>query len=106
MAAASFKIDPAGLRRLLSEGQAVAVLKERADAMIAEAGRVAPRGFMGYKKSLTVGEPVSDDGVPVVPAGSSSSGWHLVEFGSANNAPMRVLERAARAVGLDWRPGR
>ena len=32
--------------------------------------------------------------------GSSSSFWHLVEYGSINNHPYRVLQKAARAAGL------
>lgn len=106
MATATVTIDPAGLRRALSENTALAMLQDRADALIAEAQRIAPHGFMGYRASLTVGEPTTFDGVPVVPAGSVGSGWGLVEFGSAHNPPYRVLERSARAAGLDYRPGR
>jgi hypothetical protein len=34
--------------------------------------------------------------------GSDGSDWHLVEYGSVNNHPYRVLERAAREAGLDF----
>lgn len=98
-----FELDEAGLERLLSAGQAERVARDAAQAIVDEAERIAPHGFMGYRDHLDVGEAHTLDGVVAVDAVADSPGWHLVEFGSANNVPHRVLERAARNVGIDFR---
>lgn len=96
-------VDPSGLRQLLSSAAAVGLLETHARAMIAEAERIAPHGFMNYGAGFVVGSPSSFDGVPVIPAGSKASGWGLVEFGSVNNRAFHVLQRAATAARLTWR---
>lgn len=103
-AAATFTVDPAGVRALLSGPPAVSHLTDRAHAIQTEAERIAPGGFGGYKASLSVGPAVTRDGVAAVEVRSSSSFWHLVEYGSVNNVPHRVMERAVRASGLDYVP--
>lgn len=50
------------------------------------------------------GGPIDDDGVVSAWFGSSSSIWHIIEFGSVNNPPYRPLTSAAEAIGLRFDP--
>lgn len=100
---ATFELDPGGLLAVLNDGPAIAHVTDVAKQGQREAERIAPEHTGHYKDRLgyTPGEPTSEGAKASF--GSLDSAWHLVEFGSANNAPYRVLTRAALALGLDFR---
>jgi hypothetical protein len=75
--------------------------------MAAQAGRAAvqPRG--ANRKGDIVAEPArTRDGVMSARFGSTSSFWHLEEFGSINNRPYRTLTTAALTLGLRFEASR
>lgn len=50
------------------------------------------------------GGPIDDDGIPAGYFGSTSSIWHIIEYGSINNPPYRPLTSGAERVGLRFEP--
>jgi len=62
-----------------------------------------------HTEAIYVGEPYLEDvdGVQMwrCDFGSTSSTWHLMEFGSYHNPAYRPLTAGAEAVGLDYQPG-
>lgn len=95
-------IDRAGVDKILQSPEAVDVLRKAAGFAVREAVDLAPRGFGGYRKTLRTGAAHVLDGAAAVDVESTSSFWHLVEFGSVNNPPRRVLQRAAQNTGLKF----
>lgn len=108
MSKVRFTLDHAGLERLLSSNEAEAALGRVAEDVRREWERGDPRQKSGGHQppKIEVGPPGRDDGVAVVPVFTNDSIWHLVEFGSANNAPYRPATRAAHAAGLELKDSR
>ena len=97
-------VFPDATERLLNQREMVSVLVKAAHAC-ADAAKTTTPNVSGEHVAAIVTEPRETvDGIPEVPFGSSSSTWHLREFGSVNNPPYRPLTRAVEAVGLEFRP--
>lgn len=103
MKPAKVELDREGIAAALSAAEPVAALRRRAQATVTEAKATGPRGaHLGRHEvdRIAVGD------VTITPTGPQqailwdSSFWHLIEFGSANNPPYRVLTRAAQNQGL------
>lgn len=96
---ATFELDPPGVLDLLNDLPARAYVESLAKKGAAEAKRLAPVQTGTYRDSL------GSTPAETTPTGAKATfysddwGWHFVEFGSANNAPYRVLTRAAMSIG-------
>lgn len=73
-------------------------------ALVSEAGdaarRLAPKHTGDYASSIVTSVGMREDGLPVGRIASTDFAAHMIEFGSVNNPPYRVLGRAAQSVGL------
>lgn len=87
-----FDLSSTGVERLMDE--LLPVRERAAEAIVNRAEQIAPVTTGDYRASL---------GTDGTKAGSSDPFAHLIEFGSLNNAPHRVLSRAASDVGLTFR---
>lgn len=86
----------AGIRAVLTGPQVAAHV-----SMVAArgAGLVKARG--ANRKGSIVSTPARNEGGTLrATFGSTSSFWHLEEFGSVNNGPYRSLTNAANRLGL------
>lgn len=103
-----FELNPASYEELARSPEMRGFVSDLAQSVLERARGLAPVGMPrgAYKRSL-VATPATEtsDGV-TASVGSTSSFWHLVEFGSVNNRPYRVLETAARQSGLRFEEGR
>lgn len=103
--AARFELDQRGILELLNDGPAVAYVTELAAQGAAAAEQAAPVGRYAphYRDTIgsTPGEATSDGAKATFY--SSSSVWHIVEYGSVNNPPYRPLTRGALAIGVDFK---
>lgn len=73
----------------------------------AERARELAAGFANtgaYLDSLDSWHATLVDGRWQAAFGSTSSVWHLVEFGTATNPPYRVLTQAAESIGVGFSP--
>jgi hypothetical protein len=103
--AGTFKFVPTpGIGRKVASDPKLGVLVGALARQGASAARSsAPSGPTGqYKGSIVVGSPRMGLEGMTCAFGSEDWGWHFVEFGSINNRPYRVLERAARSLGVRY----
>lgn len=94
-------IDAVG--RVLSERPAIEALEDKAGKVVGEAKADGPRAQHkgGHQIDLLeVGDTHDSDFGAAVDIDWPTSFWHLVEFGSVNNAPGRPVSRAAENNGL------
>lgn len=100
-----FTRDEAGIRDVL-EGPGVATaLNDAAGKMRERIQRYAPKGFMGYWKSVRyVPAKPGPDGLEAA-AGVDSPVWHLPEYGTANYPARAPIRKAAREVLSDFKEG-
>lgn len=100
-----FERDDAGIRKVL-EGPGVA--KHLTDAAVQVRERIqryAPRGFMGYWRSVRyVPAKAGPDGLEAA-AGVDSPVWHLPEYGTANYPARAPIRKGARDVLADFKEG-
>lgn len=90
------EINQAGINAVLTSSQVAAHV-----TMVAArgAGLVKARG--ANRKGEIVSTPARRRGATLQATfGSTSSFWHLEEFGSVNNGPYRSLTNAANSLGL------
>lgn len=100
MAVKSWTVDKKGVEAVGRDPNVGQYLRRQAEQGLAMAQSLAPVRTGAYRDSLVLVEPFTDEaGRLVAGFGSTSSVWHLVEFGTANNGPYRVLSNAAMAVG-------
>lgn len=100
-----FEPDEAGIKDVLN-GPGVRKHIDTVTSQIADAARrLAPSGFMEYRKSIE-SIPATDgpDG-PVGYAGSDHPGWHLAEYGTARSPARAPLRNAVAQVGIRFEEG-
>jgi hypothetical protein len=100
-----FERDDRGIADVL-EGPGVAKALTAAAARVRERiQRWAPRGFMGYWRSVRyVPAQPGPDGLEAW-AGVDSPVWHLPEYGTANYPARAPIRKAAREVLSDFEEG-
>jgi Bacteriophage HK97-gp10, putative tail-component len=98
MALKDWKVDEKALDQSLQDPRLAAALRASAQLGLEYAQGIAPV-FMGrYRDSLFVYETTDDNGNLVTGVGTNSPYWHLIEYGSPWNGPLRVLANAAMAA--------
>lgn len=101
-----FVPNAAGIEQVARGRQLGEFVGKLADRVLAEARRSAPVTTGDYRDSLASGPAdLTVDGWEAQ-VGSSDPFWHLVEFGSVNNPPYRVLSNAVTAAGLEFEDDR
>lgn len=93
-----FVVDDKALAEMLRQTSVGEFLNEVARTGVEYARSMAPVLTGDYQASLDVFALSVEDGAVTAHFGTDSPIWHFVEFGSANNAPHRVLSSAAQAV--------
>lgn len=90
----------------LGRSPGIARLVDSASERVLEAARADSQADNEYRRKLdrSPAEPTSNGMTGRVY--TSSSLWHLFEFGSIHNPPYRILSRAVTAAGLKFRDGR
>lgn len=100
-----FLQSAAGIKAIVSGPDMIDFVNGLADKALAAAHGAAPHGSGYYDAHLgTTPAEVRDDGVHAE-LWSSDPFWHIVEYGSVNNPPHRVLETAITSIGLDYNDG-
>lgn len=101
-----FILDADAGRKIANSAEAKAFIDARLEDCLAEAQRTAPVDTGEYRDSLGI-TPAAErpDGTVAGELWSDSWYWHLVEYGSVNNPPHRVLEHAVTSSGLDFEDG-
>lgn len=106
-AGSSFKFEPdrKGIEKVL-EGPGVAKALTDAAVQVRERiQRYAPRGFMGYWRSVRyVPAKPGPDGLEAA-AGVDSPVWHLPEYGTASYPARSPIRKGARNVLADFKEG-
>lgn len=105
MSALTFTLDPAAVKQLAHGEQVHAFVNEAVQRVLNAAQENAPvHGVPEYRPTL--GSTPAEDTADTVQGEvwSSSSFWHLVEFGSIHNGAYHVLERAVTDAGLEFQP--
>lgn len=103
MARLFFVPDQRGIDEALNSPEMAALLTS-----LAELARAAAhaRGANRRGGEIVVSPATPEGGSLSASFGSTSSFWHLEEFGSANNPPYRTLTNAALAAGLRFEAAR
>jgi hypothetical protein len=100
-----FEPDEAGIKKVLAGPGVGKALTDAAVKMRERIQRYAPRGFMGYWKSVRyVPAKPGPDGLEAA-AGVDSPVWHLPEYGTASYPARSPIRRAARDVLDDFQEG-
>lgn len=97
----SWEPNPKGVDELLSSAQAASVIADLAAMVGQQVERAWPKATGRGARSVVTGSG-EEDGRAVGYVGSTSPFWHLVEYGSTNNAPYRPFARGVQAAGLDY----
>lgn len=97
-----FEIDMPGILQILSGREASEELRTRANQAVGIAQATGPRGRHGRHviDRITVGDTHIGPTGAVVDIDWPDSRWHLLEYGSVNNPPYRVVTNAAQQAGL------
>lgn len=96
--------NPAGVRELLTSSQALAAIGEVAAIAGHHVERAQPVKTGYHRRAIvTGGAEVTPTGAAAY-VGTTSSTWHLLEYGSVNNPPHRPFARGIAAAGLDFEP--
>jgi hypothetical protein len=88
---------------LVNGAEAVAVSLELAASAARAAREANPSEYEASQ--IVFGGPNVFDDVACGWFGSTSSIWHIMEFGSINNPPYRPLTTGAERIGLEFKPG-
>lgn len=93
---AEFTLEPVGLLALLNDTEARGFVEQLAQKGAEETRRLTPP-----RLAKTIGSTPAETTSEGAKATfyNDSSFWHLVEFGSINNSPLRPLTRAAQSIG-------
>lgn len=95
-----FEPNPHGIHKV-GTGPGVIALVNRNAGYVLESARATPDADAEYLRSLgKTPAAVDRDGTVAASVYSDSPFWHLFEFGSINNAPIRPLSRAVTDTGL------
>jgi hypothetical protein len=105
MKAGEFELDMPAVMRVLNEQKAVAALEAAAARAVADAKASGPRG-RSHAHQIDLIETHHTDSGALVDIDWPSHVWHIIEFGSVNNSPYRVITRAAQNQGLTITGGR
>lgn len=106
MSAFSFSVNPVGLAAIMHSTDMHAFVADKVNTVLANARSGAPVASGDYLDSLGSTPPVDTPTTVRGEVWSSSSFWHLVEFGSINNHAYHLLERACTAAGLKFTDSR
>lgn len=94
--------DPDGIKELLTSNQAMDALTEVAAVVGQYVENAMPERTGRHQRAIVTGPADVVDGVPGAYVGSESSTWHLIEYGSVNNAPHRPFARGVQQAGLTF----
>jgi Bacteriophage HK97-gp10, putative tail-component len=98
MALKDFVVDKKALDESLQDPRLAEAMRAAAEVGLAYAQGIAPVFLGRYQDSLFVYEYTDRDGTLVAGVGTNSPYWHLIEYGSPWNPPLRVLANAAMAA--------
>jgi hypothetical protein len=91
-------VDEKAVHQSLQDPRLVAAMRGVAQVGLQAAQSLAPVRTGRYRDSFFVYERQEEDGTPVAGMGTNLRYWHFIEFGSAHNAPQRVIANAALAA--------
>jgi hypothetical protein len=92
----TYRPNPAAEDELQTQTSFHSGMRDRAKLAAASVVAVAPKHTGYYARHVkAVGDKV---------VAGDKSFWHLVEYGSINNAPYRPLTRGIRAIGMRFVP--
>lgn len=112
-----FQPDRAGIEKVSTSGPAVAkALNDAADRAAVNmrrlCGSLEADDFFRFRESIEVVPAAGEQRIAVGSAhdvafvGSTSSGWHLQEFGTRFSRPRAIIRRALRQTrGIDFKEG-
>jgi hypothetical protein len=103
----SFTPNAGAGRELLSTPEAMAAVKADADTVAQRAADIMAGIGEGTEAAYYyAGDPYIDPatGTARCDAGSTSSIWHIIEYGSVNNPAYRPLTTAVESLGIEYDP--